>query len=98
MIKKINENNNVFEDNIAFIHEYDFSQANSSHEARLEAITTIASVCYNNPNKIGNQGLYDRLANEDNCSWKDLYEWSAIELLNRMEYILHKDLSTKNKV
>ena len=61
----VRENNNVFGDNIAFIREYDFSRANSSHEARLNAVTFIASVCYQAPDKIGSQGLYDRLANED---------------------------------
>ena len=65
MIQKIIENNNIFEDNIAFIHEYDFSKANSSHESRLNAITSVASICYMSPDKIGSQGLYDRLANED---------------------------------
>lgn len=61
----VQENNNVFGDNIAFIQEYDFSKANSSHQARLNAVTTIASVCYQAPDKIGSEGLYDRLANED---------------------------------
>lgn len=61
----VRENNNVFGDNIAFIKEYDFSRANSSHEARLNAVTSIASICYQAPDKIGSEGLYDRLANED---------------------------------
>ena len=61
----VRENNNVFGDNIAFIKEYDFSRANSSHEARLNAVTTVASICYQAPDKIGSEGLYDRLANED---------------------------------
>lgn len=61
----IRENNNVFGDGIAFIREYDFSKANSSHQARLEAVTSVASICYASPDKIGSQGLYDRLANED---------------------------------
>lgn len=61
----IRENNNVFGDDIAFIKEYDFSKANSSHQARLEAVTSVASICYASPDKIGSQGLYDRLANED---------------------------------
>ena len=61
----IKENNNVFGDGIAFIKEYDFSKANSSHQARLEAVTSVASICYASPDKIGSQGLYDRLANED---------------------------------
>ena len=61
----VRENNNVFGDSIAFIKEYDFSRANSSHEARLNAVTFIASICYQAPDKIGSEGLYDRLANED---------------------------------
>ena len=61
----VRENNNVFGDGIAFIKEYNFSRANSSHEARLNAVTFIASVCYQAPDKIGSEGLYDRLANED---------------------------------
>ena len=61
----IRENNNVFGDGIAFIKEYDFSKANSSHNSRLNAVTEIATVCYASPDKIGSQGLYDRLANED---------------------------------
>ena len=61
----IRENNNVFGDGIAFIKEYDFSKSNSSHNSRLNAVTEIATVCYASPDKIGSQGLYDRLANED---------------------------------
>lgn len=61
----VRENNNVFGDNIAFIQEYDFSKANSSHQARLNAVTAVASICYQAPDKIGSESLYDRLANED---------------------------------
>lgn len=61
----VRENNNVLGDNIAFIQEYDFSKANSSHQARLNAVTAVASICYQAPDKIGSESLYDRLANED---------------------------------
>lgn len=61
----VRENNNVFGDNIAFIQEYDFSKANSNHQARLNAVTAVASICYQAPDKIGSESLYDRLANED---------------------------------
>lgn len=61
----VRENNNVFNDNIAFIQEYDFSKANSSHQARLNVVTAVASICYQAPDKIGSESLYDRLANED---------------------------------
>lgn len=61
---QIRENNNVFGDNIAYIKEYDFSTSNTNHESRLMAITTIASVCYDKPDIVGSQKLYDRLAME----------------------------------
>ena len=60
----IRENNNVFGDNIAYIKEYDFSTANCSHQDRLNTVTLISSVCYNKPDVIGSQKLYDRLAME----------------------------------
>ena len=42
----------------------DFSKANSSHEARVRAITAIASVCYANPNALDSDKLYNRLYTE----------------------------------
>ena len=33
----------------------------------------------------------DKLSKEDNCKWSDIYLWSGIELLNRMEYIKAKE-------
>jgi len=64
VIKKINEEKNVFGDDIAFVYHYDFSQANNSDETRIEAITTVASICYDNPNVIGKENLYNRLKAE----------------------------------
>lgn len=61
---KIRENKNVFNDEIAYIEEYDPGLSNRSHQDRLTVITTIASVCYNKPDVIGKQSLYDRLSME----------------------------------
>jgi len=63
-IKKIEEENNVFGDNIAFVQLWDFSKANTNDEARIEAITTVASICYDNPGVVGKESLYNRLAAE----------------------------------
>ena len=46
----INKKENIFGDDIAFVEQYDFSTANMSDENRIKAITTVASICYQNPN------------------------------------------------
>ena len=61
---KINEKKNIFGDDIAFIEQYDFSKANMSEENRIKAITTVASICYQNPKAIGSESLYNRLLAE----------------------------------
>lgn len=63
-INKIGEESNVFNDNIAFVHQYDFSRSNLNDESRIEAITTVASICYDNPNAVGKESLYNRLKAE----------------------------------
>ncbi|MCP5060860.1 MAG: FAD-dependent thymidylate synthase, partial [Ignavibacteriae bacterium] len=45
MIEKVSRKE-LYGDGIGFVEEYDFSTANSSKEARIEAITQVASVCY----------------------------------------------------
>lgn len=61
---KIRENTNIFNDNLAFIEEHDFSTANRSHQDRLNTVTRIASICYAKPDAIGSEKLYNRLAVE----------------------------------
>lgn len=63
-INKIGEETNVLNDNIAFVYHYDFSRANTNDTSRVEAITTVASICYDNPNVIGKESLYNRLKAE----------------------------------
>lgn len=50
-------------DGIGFIEQYDFSKANSSEQSRIEAVSTVASVCYGNDTK-PNFKIYDKLLNE----------------------------------
>ena len=64
MITVINKIDNIFNDNIAYVEQYDFSQANLNEENRLNAITTVASICYQNPKGIGSESLYNRLLAE----------------------------------
>ena len=63
-MKKINDKQNIFGDNIAFVEQYDFSTANTNEENRIKAITQVASICYQNPKAIGSESLYNRLLAE----------------------------------
>ena len=63
-MKLINKKENVFGDDIAFVEQYDFSKANMSEESRIKAITTVASICYQNPKAVGSESLYNRLMAE----------------------------------
>ena len=60
----INKKENIFGDDIAFVEQYDFSTANMSEKNRIKAITTVASICYQNPKAIGSDSLYNRLLAE----------------------------------
>ena len=55
---------NIFEDGIAFVEYWDFSQANINEENRILAITQVASICYQSPKALGSESLYNRLMAE----------------------------------
>ena len=63
-MKLINKKENIFGDDIAFVEQYDFSTANMSEENRINAVSTIASICYQNPKAVGSESLYNRLLAE----------------------------------
>lgn len=48
----------------AFVEFWDFSKANRSKQARVDAITQVASICYQSKNAIGSEALYNRLERE----------------------------------
>ncbi|WP_148570605.1 FAD-dependent thymidylate synthase [Aliarcobacter cryaerophilus] len=64
MIEKINEKQNILNDNIGFVENWDFSRANLNEENRILAITQVASICYQNPKALGSESLYNRLMAE----------------------------------
>lgn len=49
---------------ICSVDHYDFALANSSYEARVQAVTKVASICYGNPKALGSISLFDRLQAE----------------------------------
>ena len=63
-MKLINKKQNIFNDDIAYVEQWDFSKANLNEENRIKAITTVASICYQNPKAINSESLYNRLLAE----------------------------------
>lgn len=64
MIRLINKKENILDDNIGYVENWDFSKANMSNENRIHAITLVASICYQNPKALGSESLYNRLMAE----------------------------------
>ena len=64
MVKLINKKENIFDDGIAFTEQWDFSRANLNEENRINAITQVASICYQNPKALNSDSLYNRLMAE----------------------------------
>ena len=87
-MKKINDKQNIFGDNIAFVEQYDFSTANMSEENRIKAITQVASICYQNPKAIGSESLYNRLLAESKGLPSSSFEFVPV-LIPRKNLILY---------
>lgn len=67
-------------DGIGFVQSYDFSQANSSLEARIHAVTSVASICYQNPKSPNNESLYKRLYTESGSLPSSSFEFVPVLL------------------
>ena len=72
------------------VAHYDFSLANTSYEARVQAVTKVASICYGNPKALGSISLFDRLQAEAAGLPSSSYEFVPI-LINK-EQFAEKDL------
>lgn len=71
---------NVLDGLAGFVEYYDFSRANSSYEARVQAITKVASICYANPKALGSISLFDRLQAESGGLPSSSYEFIPVLL------------------
>ena len=69
---------NVLDGIAGFVEHYDFSRANSSYEARVQAITKVASICYANPKALGSISLFDRLQAESGGLPSSSYEFIPV--------------------
>lgn len=66
-----------------YIEHYDFAKANSSYEARVQAVTKVASICYGNPKSLGSINLFNRLEAESHGLPSSSYEFVPV--------LLHKE-------
>ena len=69
---------NVLDGITGFVEHYDFSRANSSYEARVQAITKVASICYKSPKALGSISLFDRLQAESGGLPSSSYEFIPV--------------------
>ena len=75
-----NKKENIFDDNIAYVENWDFSRANLNNENRTHAITLIASICYQNPKALNSDSLYNRLMAESHGLPSSSFEFVAVLL------------------
>lgn len=78
--------NNVLDGITGFVEHYDFSRANSSYEARVQAITKVASICYQSPKALGSISLFDRLQAESGGLPSSSYEFIPV-LLSKQQAV-----------
>ena len=96
----INKKENIFGDDIAFVEQYDFSTANMSEENRIKAITTVASICYQNPKAVNSESLYNRLLAESKGLPSSSFEFVPVLLtakkLRKIGSIINKEIYVKH--
>ena len=86
---------NVLDGIAGFVEHYDFSRANSSYEARVQAVSTVASICYKSPKSLGSISLFDRLQAESGGLPSSSYEFIPVLLDNKQAVqIISNSLST----
>lgn len=69
---------NVLDGIAGFVEHYDFSRANSSYEARVQAVSMVASICYKSPKALGSISLFDRLQAESGGLPSSSYEFIPV--------------------
>ena len=100
VIEKINEKQNILNDNIGFVENWDFSRANLNEENRILAITQVASICYQNPKALGSESLYNKLMAESMGLPSSSFEFVPVlltakklrkigSIINKEDYVKH---------
>ncbi len=91
MVNMINKKSNIFGDDIAFVEQWNFSRANMSEENRINAITQVASICYQSSKSLNSESLYNRLLAESQGLPSSSFEFVPvlihISLFNNKVYL-----------
>lgn len=88
LLPLIGKKDNVLDGVTGFVEHYDFSKANTSYEARVQAITTVASICYQSPKALGSVSLFDRLQAESAGLPSSSYEFIPVLLTNTQAMLI----------
>ena len=92
----LSKEENVFNDNIAFVQHWDFSKGNIDEQSRIDHITTVASICYDNPNVVGKETLYNRLKAEamglPSSSFEFIPVLINLDILNQIDKAYKKSI------
>jgi len=80
LLPLVDKKEQVLDGITGFVERYDFSKANSSYEARVQAVTKVASVCYGNPKSLGSINLFNRLEAESHGLPSSSYEFVPVLL------------------
>lgn len=78
MVELINKKENVLDGINGFVEYWDFSKANSSYEARVNAVTQVASICYQSPKALDSISLFNRLQAESGGLPSSSYEFVPV--------------------
>lgn len=78
MVELINKKENVLDGIAGFVEYWDFSKANSSYEARVNAVTQVASICYQSPKALDSVSLFNRLQAESGGLPSSSYEFVPV--------------------
>ena len=76
-------------DDIGYVEQYDFSMANRTYKDRVNAVSKVASICYNSTIKPGSDRLFKMLGTESKGLPSSSYEVVPI-LLTKHQFIFIK--------
>ena len=80
-------------DNLGYVEIHDFSKANVSLEARVKAVTDVASICVGNMFSKKPENLFNRLSKESNSLPSSSFEFCPILLKVEDDLPLVKEMS-----
>jgi thymidylate synthase (FAD) len=83
-MNKLGTIDDIFGDGIAKVEAYDFSRANLNDKSRVNAVSLIASICYQNKKSIGSESLYNRLIAESIGLPSSSFEFVPVLIANDM--------------